>query len=335
MKKRARKRAPAGHTAQNARDQSSTGKMDWVRCPPNMSIWCPEKAGEYKLNFLIYEVGDNHPDRIEKDVLWYKLPVSVHRNVGVEEASIVCPGTFGKSCPICERRNVLRKDWDENEKECKELNAQKWVLYNIIDPENKGKLAIFAFSRRKFAEVLEKELLAPGKEEDQLFYDVTEDGRTVTVRFANATFGKHKYLQAERIDFSPRKTADEDAVLDRTVCLEECLVLLEYKEIKRLFEGDQGTDSPTDDGANQFVDESGGVPFEAEGEDPFADPEGDTTQEGEPIPPPDNSDPAVNEDAAKTSKSARAVRGKKKTATSPKADTDNTSAASKEDDLFD
>ncbi len=60
--------------------------------------------------FAIRSWEGYHPDRDEEygiavpGSLWYKRPYWLHRGVGPENVSIVCPSSIGKKCPICEYR---------------------------------------------------------------------------------------------------------------------------------------------------------------------------------------------------------------------------------------
>ena len=238
MKKKSkvkRRRVSKEKVADNAREQASTGRMDWLALPQGFERWCPEHAGTVRMDILPYEVkSKTHTDPVEPGDLWYKRPFALHRNVGPDSKSIVCPTSVDSAaaCAICAERNELKKDYDNNVDRIKELNPQKWVLYNMFDPKDSSKVVVFAFSRGKFAAALESELM---EDEDYLsFYDVTEAGRTLTVRFVKDTYAGTEFIKASRIDFKERDEMDEDAIIDCVACLDDCLVVLSSDEIARL-----------------------------------------------------------------------------------------------------
>jgi hypothetical protein len=218
--------------------EGSGGGLPWLKLPKGIESYRPEKAGALRLDVVPYEVkSPSHPDRVEPQTLWYKYPFAVHYGVGVGNESVACPISVGKRCPLCERRAKLAKNWDENKEAVKALTPQKWVAYNIIDPDDSDGIRVFVFSRGKFAEFLEGELLE-GDEENLNFYDVTSDGRTLKVRFSEDNFEGRKFLKATRIDFIPRPAMDEDLVLSKVACLDDILVIYDYEKIERLFSGD-------------------------------------------------------------------------------------------------
>lgn len=209
----------------------------WFALPEGVRQWRPEKADRYLINILPYEVKtDSHPDDIAKGDLWYKFPFDVHHGIGASNESVVCPRTIGKKCPICEERDRLYKeDPDKNEDTLKALRAQRFVAYNIVDPDDAEKVAAFIYSRGKFAVCLENELKDAENDEHLAFFDINEDGRTLKVRFSDEEFMDKKYLEASKIDFRPREAMDEEEVLAKVVCFEEVLQVLPHDKLKALF----------------------------------------------------------------------------------------------------
>ena len=220
---------------QNAASGEDRGST-FLTLPPNITEWKPEKSGKYNLDILPYEVSiDNHPDGIPKGSIWYKYPFSVHRNVGPEEKMIICPTSIGQRCPICEEVRRLSKNYEANEAVIKTLRPQKFVAFNVLNPGDETKVCVFAWSRGKFAAALEKEL-ANADTELLSFFDVV-DGQTLKVRFTDADFMGNKYLECDRIDFTPRDDMDEDEVLAATANLDTIFSVLPYEQVKAMFEG--------------------------------------------------------------------------------------------------
>ncbi len=245
-----RRRVSREQTRKNARDGSGGGQ-NWLVLPKGVKQYAPEKPCRVKLDILPYEVSTNHhPDGIEKGLLWYKYPFRIHHSIGSNEESIVCPGSIGKACPICQEVKKLKENYDENEETIKGIQGQRYVMYNILDPDDYDKIAVFCMSRGKFADQLEKEL-NEGEEEDLDFYHVVDGGKTVEVRFSEETFKGRKFVTASRIDFIPRDDMDEEEILEMTVNLDKCLKVLDINKIKDMFhhldEGDEDEIEDEDD----------------------------------------------------------------------------------------
>lgn len=232
-KEKTRRRVSKEDIRQNAKSGQSGGRSSWWKLPKNVRLWNPEKAKTYDLDFLPYEVkGENHPDKVEPGTLWYKLPFQIHRNIGPGNDALVCPVSIGKPCPICQERTKLTKNWDDNEESIKAIKAQKWDAYILKDPDDEEKVVVFAISGGKFD--LNHEI-EETSEDNVNFYDVNDDGRTMKVRFSEDSYEGRKFLKATRFDFEKRAEMDEDEVLAKTPCLEECLIVPEYETLKKLF----------------------------------------------------------------------------------------------------
>ena len=231
-----RKRISKEKVRENA-EKGSQGGSDWFQLKEDVTRWSPEDAGKYAIDFVPYEVkSKNHPDDVEQGCLWYKLPFGVHHGVGANNFSVVCPQSAGKPCPICEEKTRLAKeDAEGNEEQIKQLSIQKFVAYNILNPEDVSTISLFIMSRGKFATKLEEELKDPDNEENLAFFDVNKDGRTLRVRFSEEKFNGKKFLQATKIDFRPREEMDEDEILDKVICLDEALIILPYDKLKSMF----------------------------------------------------------------------------------------------------
>jgi len=246
-KRSKRKRVSRDDVRKNA-TEGGGGGSSWINLPDGVRDWAPEKAGSYLIDVVPYETTDSmHPDDIEKQSLWYKRQYEIHHNIGVNNDSIVCPKSIHKPCPICEEREKLLSegaDWDDDV--VKSLGTQKFIAFNILDPEDESKICIFAMSTGKFYGALKKEL-GEGEEDILDFFDITSDGKTLKVRFSDASYSGKKYLEATRIDFRPREEMDEDEILGKVVNLDEMLNVIPHNKIKAMFlqiEMDEDGDEP-------------------------------------------------------------------------------------------
>jgi len=194
-----------------------------------------------EMDILPYEVtSDNHPDKdvgAEKGVYWFKRPFKLHRNVGVNHTSVVCPTSFGKPCPICEYKRELYKG-EGNEEELDEIRVTKRVLYAVVVKKvdkhifKEPTIQLFEFSDKIFEEVMEEQLEDDPNWEN---FALPDEGSTVAVKFSEDTFGKNKYAKATRFTLVERDEQYDESILDDVPNLDDCLTLMEYDAIKNLF----------------------------------------------------------------------------------------------------
>lgn len=287
MVERKRRRVSREHVRQNAQQGAQT--VTWFDLPEGVDIWKPDKAKRVNIDIIPYEVKDkDHPDKVEAGVLWYKYPFQVHHGVGLSSDSIVCPISVHQRCPICEERARLAKDWDENEEQIRAISPQKYVAYNVLNPEDSDKVAIFAISRGKFAAPLELEL-DEGDDEILNFYDVTKEGKTLRVRFSKESYQGRPYLQATKIDFEDRDEMDEDDILGKTVCLDTMFSVLPYEKIKSMFLQEGGDEEEPDEESSPRKQKQ--EKDEEEDEDEKEESKEDEGKEEEPEPEEENSQP--------------------------------------------
>jgi hypothetical protein len=245
-----RRRLSHDDVRNNARE--SGGGLKYFNLPKGVGLWTPDKAGSYMLDFLPYEISiENHPDRRGDKVvpgdLWWKFPYAHHERIGPAQDSVVCPASFGKPCPICEEQARLKKNYDANKDAIRAINAKKQCAYVIRNPDDADAYAVFAYSMFKFGEILDAELTAVG--DDALgFYDTTEEGKTVKVRFVDDSFDGRKFLKANRIDFESRKPMgfddkrkdgtpfwNDDEIMEAVPCLDKIFIVNDYDALKKLF----------------------------------------------------------------------------------------------------
>lgn len=237
-----RRRVDRAAVRENAK--KGDGGASWFTLPEGVKDWAPEKKGTYSINVLPYKTTDkNHPDNQEPGSLWYKRIFTVHHGVGASNASIVCPSSIGKKCPIHEERNRLLKEkgGDEKAREelTKQLNGQRYSMFNVQVEEEGEDVMVFVMSTGKFWAIqggkggLKKEI-EEGDEDNLGFFD-TQGGKTLKVRFSEESYSGRSFLQVSRIDFEDREDLDEEETLAKTVNLDEILNVLDYDKIKKLF----------------------------------------------------------------------------------------------------
>ena len=236
-KKASMRRRPSREQVRSNAAKGGQGQSQRFKMPAGIDSWSPEKAASYNFDILPYEVTDeNHPDGVEKGMLWYKRPFAVHHGVGINDDSIVCPASVGKPCPICAKRAALSKaDYDGNADQIKAMKPQKYVAFNMQHPDDVDKFVVLALSRGKFAQPLEQELLEASDDAVLNFWDVTDEGKTLKVRFSKDTFNGRDFLVATRIDFKDRDAMDEDEILEAVANLDDIFYVLPADKIEKMF----------------------------------------------------------------------------------------------------
>lgn len=264
-KKKTRKSSFRGRTGAAAKKESSSTGSNYIKVPAGISFYSPEPDSKQRFDVIPYEITDkNHLDidpeiGLEVGELWYKKPYKVHRNVGADKQTVVCPTTFGKKCPICEYKNKRSQagaDWEE----LKIFNPSKRNLYWVI-PRGVKKLEeiihLFDFSHHNFQKLLNKEL---NEEEEYEEFPAFEGGYTLKVRWDEATIGKKgkPFAEASRIDFEEREEDIDEDILSEVPSLDDLLICLTYEQIKAKFFQDEDLEK---DDLEESEEEDDDLPF--------------------------------------------------------------------------
>jgi hypothetical protein len=203
-----------------------------------LSFSLKENTRKVEMDLLPYIVSDaKHPDHNEIAVgdLWYRRPYKLHRNIGANNKSYVCPSSIGKKCPICEYQKEL---FDTDKKAAIALYPKTRVLYIPVPLNSKEHDAepkyVWDIAESLFADTL-KETLAE-KEENEIFPDLDE-GKTLECTVKWKTIGDSKpYPEVTHIDFFDRDPYEE-SILDEVPNLDEIInnSVLSYDELKNAF----------------------------------------------------------------------------------------------------
>jgi len=243
-----KKKRRYGSAKEVAEKRSSGSNYGYIKIPKDVKMFTPEADTVAVLDILPYEVTDqNHMDKIEVGTMWYKKPIKIHKNIGPNDDSYVCPTTFGKACPICEHGNELRKDEEVSEKEIDKTKSKFRNLYAVKVREYDGKkkfdkkaIHLFDFSDYLFQEVFETQLKK--KAEFDTFF-LPETGKSLEITFDEGSFGGFKFAKVTRVDFVDRKKQYDESILDEVPNLDEdVLVVLSYEELEaKFFDDDVAT----------------------------------------------------------------------------------------------
>ncbi len=244
-KKEKRRSKFKGAVSRNAERQNRGAQYGYLKLPKGVQMFKEEPKSRIMLDIMPYEVtSERHPDRDDEygiavpGSLWYKRPYWLHRSVGSENRSVVCPTSIGQRCPICEYRKQLLKEgtkWDDES--VRALKPSLRNLYVVIPRDSKNYESIpyiWDVSQFLFQDKLNEEIQE--NEEYETFPDL-EEGYTLRIRFTEGTFGSNKFAEASRIDFIERKKSYDDSILEKIPHLDDLLDVPSYKQIEAMFFG--------------------------------------------------------------------------------------------------
>ena len=345
-----------GAVGRNAAKQTRGAQFGHLNLPKGLNMFKEEPGSRVSLDIMPYVVKvNNHPDKDEEygiavpGELWYKRPYWLHRNIGPDNQSIVCPSSIGQKCPICEYRAQLLKDGaDWNDDSVKALKPSMRNLYVVIPKGNKKYDEvpyIWDISQFLFQAKLNEEI---GENEEYESFPDLEEGLTLQIRFSEESFGQNKFADTSRIDFIERKKPYKESILDTIPCLDDLIDIPSYKTVEAMFFGGMDKDEAEDEEDEKPVkkaprkpapveeddeeeeddvpfdaddeEEEDDVPFDADDEEeeddvPFdADDEEEEEEEEEDTPPP----PKRTKASEKTTRSKKAPAKSEKEGTKKK-----------------
>lgn len=259
--KGSRRGAFRGKVSHNASQQRSKAtNYGHLVLPRGVNMFKEEPGGRIALDVLPYFVTDqHHPDRDdEREIavpgsLWYRRPYKLHRSIGVNNTSVVCPSSVGKKCPICAHRAeqlAAGAKWDDEA--IRAMRPSDRSLYYVV-PRNSSKheekAYIWDIANFLFQDALNNEL-----EENEEFGDFPdpEIGLTLHIRFSEEKFASNSFAKTSRIDFKARDYKyDEEKIIRPLGSLDDVLDIKDYKEVYRLFfetgDGDADEDVASDE----------------------------------------------------------------------------------------
>jgi hypothetical protein len=233
-----------GKVHENAKKVShSTGGSYLTLSKDDTLLMFDETVKKVQMDFLPYIVTDtNHPDKDEaygvalKGNPWYRRPYKLHRSIGVDNKSYVCPTSIGKKCPICEQQKIL---FEQEEREAAiKLYPQDRILYIPVPLDSKKhdqNPFLWDMSSKMFHQCLKERL--DENDDNEIFPDLNE-GKTLELTFKWDKIGKQgkPFPETVWIEFLDREPWDED-VLNDVPNLDEIIrnSVLTYAELKAIF----------------------------------------------------------------------------------------------------
>lgn len=218
-------------------EENRSQGFGYIKLPKGVELFEDNKDQDL-IDIIPYIVTDeNHRDidnmGVEVGEPWYRKPFFVHRDIGPNEETIVCPSTIGEKCPICEYRNSLKKQGKEYD-EIKEFNAKLRYLYVVIPINNEEfeeDFHIWDESHYLFEKKLIDDIKKGNVDKE---FASPENGQTLKVRWIEREFGKNKFGDAGAIDGMKRDPYD-DGIIEEAPNLDECLIIHSYKKLEKMF----------------------------------------------------------------------------------------------------
>lgn len=235
------------------RRESAMSSYGYLKLPKGITMFKPKPDSRAYLDFIPYEVTEpRHPARdpeLDEAVVgtnYWARPFKIHKKIGVDEESVVCPTSIGKKCPICEDLSRLYSE-NASKEETKPLKPSDRELYAVIPKGHKDyeeELHLFEISYHLFRKQLDGKL--KDKPENEVFPNI-KNGKTLRIRFDSATIGNSKpYSETGDIDFEKRDYIIEDDILDAVPKLDDLLTILSYEELYAKYNDEEASTSDDD-----------------------------------------------------------------------------------------
>jgi hypothetical protein len=220
-----------------------------IKFPNDLKLFQVKSEGIQLFDIVPYTAGAGNPNA-EKGSLYFERTYYVHRGVGVNSNSYICPAkVYGKKCPICSHIVKLEREGADKQTidALRPKNRQLFLVYDRKEPE--AGLKLLDSSYHLFGKLLDDRVLEPDAEEEgwAYYWFPNEEGKTLRVNFKQETFGGRAFFKASSIDFKPRKEALPDEILEHGYCLDDMLIQVDYEELKKKFyeeEDDEEDDEP-------------------------------------------------------------------------------------------
>lgn len=232
----------------------SSNTSSYLKLTHDLGFFKVTPGSKIRLDFLPYVVTNKkHPDRDDTTGAavpgseWYRLPFKVHRNIGANNETVVCPTTFGKKCPICAHKEILRKNGEASDDDMKALAPQRKNLYIVVPrgvKDYEEKPYIWEMSQFLFQDVLNEEL---EENDDNTRFPDLDEGLTLKIRFTEESFNKSKFAKTHRIDFEERDEPISKKIRKLIPNLDELLQVLSYDELSAKFFDEEDSDDDDDD----------------------------------------------------------------------------------------
>jgi len=232
-------------------------QFGYLQVPESVKVLTiEENTSELMLDILPYIVTDeHHPERNDRFKVavpgteWYRRPYMVHKNVGSDNITVICPRSFGKKCPICEHvreRMKAGEQWDA----VSDIAAKKRSLFYVIPIGSKKHdeiVHIWDISDFLFHDELQKQIeLNPEYGE----FPSVDNGYTLQVGLRWKDFKKKKFYETIYVKFLKRQPYDAKFI-EELPSLDTVISALSYEEIQQKFFEMDAEDTDTEQAVQQ------------------------------------------------------------------------------------
>lgn len=219
-----------------AEQQDKGFESSSVSLPDGVEFFQLKKEGKYYIDILPYVAGKGNPS-CDEGCTHMERTFYVHKDIGPENKSFLCPAKYGKRCPICEE---LRKgNMDQETRDA--IKVKTRMLWPVFDHSDKTIKIWDTAYYKSFGEMLKDKVQADDDTYGN-FTNLTKEkgGMTLILKVDNATYNGRSFRQVKNIEMVGKKIDHEDSIIDDVPCLDDLLIVLPYDELKRIFlqEGD-------------------------------------------------------------------------------------------------
>jgi len=253
MSRQERERRGVTDASDRAKNHTGGFTSNSINLPKGAQLFEP-KAGTMYLDIIPYEVkkGKDLPDGnpyAEKGDLHYERTFFVHKGIGAEGGTYVCPKkTAGERCPICEYRAKLAKQEGADEEVVKEMGAKERQLFNVFDRKNpEASIQLWDVSFHLFGKLLDERINSEQATKEWKRFHSPSNGMTLVVTFREKKYGKATFYETTSIDFKERGRQHEDSIVDEAFNLDDVLKVLSYDKLRAILLEAEDAESPDAD----------------------------------------------------------------------------------------
>ncbi len=301
VKKRKKEKRKERSSAVNARKRAEEHKGMYentkLNLPEGVKMFSLDSEKTKRIDILNFEVGKDNP-YADEGTLHYERTFFVHRNIGADQLSFVCPRktSGGKDpCPICEFITKLRQDEDADVQLIKDMGLSERQLFNVIDHSEKdAEVRIWDMSFFLFGKRLDKQIKEEDDDDNFSSFAEFENGLTLKLGVEEVNLGRTTFYAVSTINFKERKEDyDEEEMLEQVYNLDELLNILDYDELndillqttededeksgkKKKKKKDEDEDNGEDEDNREDEGEDEEATIEVDSEVMFEDDEGDS-----------------------------------------------------------
>jgi hypothetical protein len=291
--------------AKKIAEQMETGGTKALNLPSGLEFFNPEKPGLYRLNIIPFEAKKGNPN-CDPGFMHYERTFWVHRNVGVNRDTYVCPAkTINKPCPICEHRGEMMKRKDSDKDIANSLVAKQRQLFyvqNVGDDEEDIKLWEVSF--HNFGKKLNEKVRYDDEEGTANFYHL-DGGSVLKVTLSEKSYEGTKFLEASNVEMKPRKKDLDEDILGDLPPLDDLIRIEPYDKLKAVFlQYDEDEDEDEDDEPKKKKSKAKSKPSDDEDEEDEEDEDEDEDEDDD-----EDDEPKKSKSKAK-SKSSKSKKSK-------------------------